>query len=57
MLASGQIADPARVDEALANILLMEEGQRAGLTMDMIANAGPDVGPPWSPKPHGDCPM
>ena len=50
MLASGQIADPARVDEALANILLLEERQLAGLTMDMIANAGPDVGPPLVPE-------
>jgi len=50
MLASGQIADPARVDEVLANILLLEEGQLAGLTMDMIANAGPDVGPPLVPE-------
>ncbi|MFZ0791765.1 MAG: hypothetical protein WAM94_19300 [Chromatiaceae bacterium] len=45
MLASGQIADPARFEEALANILLLDEGQLAGLTMDMVANAGPDVDP------------
>ncbi len=45
MLASGQIADPARFDEALANILLLDEGQLAGLAMDMIRNAGPDVDP------------
>jgi len=45
MLASGQIADPARFEEALANILLLDEGQLAGLAMDMISNAGPDVDP------------
>lgn len=45
MLASGQIADPARFEEALANILLLDEGQLAGLAMDMISNAGPEVDP------------
>ncbi len=53
MLDSGQIEDPARFEEALANILLLDEGQLAGLTMEMITNSGPDVDPEFMTRLEG----